>query len=78
MPPASPEQPARISKTHALHLAAAVELIRLWRERAEKAEAQLTAMREAASDIIDGRATRDRARQRSGWRRLRQLLGPRL
>ena len=74
--PSSPQQPARISKAHALHLAAAVELIRLWRERAECAEADLDAFQTAACNIIRGRQERDLARQRAGWRQLRRLIEP--
>jgi hypothetical protein len=74
--PSSPQCPERISKAHALDLAISVELIRLWRERAERAETELEAFHAAACNIIDGRRDRDLARQRAGWRQLRRLIEP--
>jgi hypothetical protein len=72
--PSSSECPKRISKAHALDLAISVELIRLWRERAERLEAELEEFHTAARNIIDGRRDRDLARQRAGWRQLRRLI----
>lgn len=73
--PSSPECSQRISKAHALDLAISVELIRFWREKAERSEAELDAFHTAARNIIDGRCDRDLARQRAGWRQLRRLIG---
>jgi hypothetical protein len=74
--PSSPQCHERIGKAHALDLAISVELIRLWRERAERAEAELEEFHTAARNIIDGRWDRDLARQRAGWRQLRRLIEP--
>ena len=74
--PSSSQRPERISKAHALHLAISVELVQLWRERAERAEAELEAFHTAACNIIRGRQDRDLARQRAGWRQLRRLIEP--
>jgi len=74
--PSSPQRPERIGKAQALRLALSVELIRLWRERAECAEAELDAFHTAACNIIHGRQERDLARQRAGWRQLRRLIEP--
>jgi hypothetical protein len=74
--PSSPQHPERISKAQALRLALSVELIRLWRERAEGAEAELEAFHTAARNIIYGRQKRDREKQRAGWRQLRRLIKP--
>src|SRR5580698_4827309 len=51
--PSSPQCHERIGKAHALDLAISVELIRLWRERAERAEAELEEFHTAARIIID-------------------------
>jgi hypothetical protein len=75
MPPSS-QCPEKISKAHALHLAISVELIRFWREKAQRAEAELDAFHTAACNIIEGRRDRDLERQRAGWRQLRRLIEP--